>query len=160
MASTAGTCHWVSTAPDGINTADVALPFHPRCLPRWIKNQDATPSDHESMTNIPLCDLNLCHACSWSCITTFTVLLASFWAKLFSTFHCGMLQDEYQEEYSAPFPLSLPRSWEKKKRKRDYTRELQMLRRLSVGKGRADATFSRCSTCSSWCTDDRCECLW
>ena len=27
-----------------------------------FKNQDATPSDHESMTNIPLCDLNLCHA--------------------------------------------------------------------------------------------------
>ena len=31
----------------------------------------------------------------------------------------------------------------KKKRKRDYTRVLQMLRRLFVGKGRADATFSR-----------------
>ena len=29
------------------------------------------------MTNIPLCDLNLWHACSWSCITTFTFSLAS-----------------------------------------------------------------------------------
>ena len=34
MASTAGTCHWVSTAPDGIGTTDVALSSHPRCLPR------------------------------------------------------------------------------------------------------------------------------
>ena len=34
MASIAGTCHWVSTAPDGIDAANVALPFHPKCLPR------------------------------------------------------------------------------------------------------------------------------
>ena len=37
MASTAGTCHWVSTAPDGIGTTDVALSSHPKCLPRWSR---------------------------------------------------------------------------------------------------------------------------
>ena len=37
MASTAGTCHWVSTAPDGTGTTDVALSPHPRCLPRWSR---------------------------------------------------------------------------------------------------------------------------
>ena len=55
-------------------TASTQLTLHFRSTPAafsgeaelcpLFKNQDATPSDHESMTNIPLCDLNLCHACS------------------------------------------------------------------------------------------------
>ena len=32
MASTAGTCHWVTTALDGIDTTDDALSCRPRCL--------------------------------------------------------------------------------------------------------------------------------
>ena len=35
MASTACTCHWVSTAPDGIGTTDVALP--PPQAPSQVK---------------------------------------------------------------------------------------------------------------------------
>ena len=34
MASTAGTCHWVSTAPDGIGTTDEVFSSRPRCLSR------------------------------------------------------------------------------------------------------------------------------
>ena len=45
MASTAGTCHWVSTAPDGIDTTDEVFSRAPGasldkaalCLPHWIE---------------------------------------------------------------------------------------------------------------------------
>ena len=110
MASTAGTCHWVSTAPDGIGTTDVALSPHPRCLPRWSRalptlqergsavgattHLASTPSRQDAgylqttrtWLKIPLCDLNLCNTHSWPCITVFTVSLVSFWAHTYKSF--------------------------------------------------------------------------
>ena len=52
MASTAGTCHWVTTAPDGIGTTDDALSSRPRCLFRQSSALPA-PQDQGSAVGIP-----------------------------------------------------------------------------------------------------------
>ena len=88
MASTAGTCHWVSTAPDGIDTTDEAFSLAPGaspgkaalCLPHWIE-QCRWDSMHLAWTptrpntlpagrsrtaeNLPLCKFEP----MWTCTT-------------------------------------------------------------------------------------------
>ena len=88
MASTAGTCHWVSTAPDGIDTTGKALSRAPGasldkaalCLPHWIE-ECRCDSTHLAWTptlpnalpvgrsrtaeNLPLCKFEP----MWTCTT-------------------------------------------------------------------------------------------
>ena len=111
MASTAGTCHWVTTAPDGIGTTDDALSSRPRCLFRQSSALPA-PQYRGSAVGIPytlpapppvkmLCQqatnawpkhTSLQFEPMWTCTTRtadqtgLTVSLAFIWAHAYQSF--------------------------------------------------------------------------